>query len=138
MNDNPLRAMMRRRLPHLMERRLHLLIAGRDYAAFGALFLLKRAEKEQVFYHRRDKATGLPTGQTPAYRHTGEQQLAEAREGVVLVSPAIWRGEKLVISAQRPGGRDMRHHRRHTAWNVGPAMTKAPKTEIIPPISLAN
>lgn len=99
MNDNPLRALMRRQLPHLLERRLHLRIGTHHYAAFGALFLLKRAEKEQVFYHRRDKTTGLPTEQTEAYRRSRERQLAEAREGVVLVSPAISTGEKLVIKA---------------------------------------
>lgn len=99
MNDNPLRALMRRQLPHLMERRLHLHIGTQDYAAFGALFLLKRAEKEQVFFHRRDAATGLPTEQTDAYKQEHERLLAEAREGVVLVSPAISRGEKMVIDA---------------------------------------
>lgn len=99
MADNPLRALMRRQLPRLMERRLHLRIGTRDYAAFGALFLLKRAEKEQVFYHRRDRATGLPTEQTEWYKNERKQQLAEAREGVVLVSPAISKGEKLVIDA---------------------------------------
>ena len=99
MNDNPLRALMRRQLPHLMERRLHLRIGNHDYAAFGALFLLKRAEKEQVFYHRRDKATGLPTEQTEAYRRERERQLNEARGGVVLVSPGVSKGEKLVINA---------------------------------------
>ena len=99
MNDNPLRALMRRQLPHLMERRLHLHIGTQDYAAFGALFLLKRAEKEQVFFHRRDAATGLPTEQTDAYKQERERLLAEAREGVVLVSPAISRGEKKVIDA---------------------------------------
>ena len=99
MNDNPLRALMRRKLPHLMERRLHLRIGAHDYAAFGALFLLKRAEKEQVFFHRRDAATGLPTEQTDAYKQERERLLAEAREGVVLVSPAVSRGEKLVVDA---------------------------------------
>ena len=99
MNDNPLRALMRRQLPRLMERRLHLHIGAHDYAAFGALFLLKRAEKEQVFFHRRDAATGLPTEQTDAYKQERERLLAEAREGVVLVSPAISRGEKMVIDA---------------------------------------
>ena len=99
MSDNPLRALMRRQLPHLMERRLHLRIGNHDYAAFGALFLLKRAEKEQVFYHRRDKATGLPTEQTEAYRRERERQLNEARGGVVLVSPGVSKGEKLVINA---------------------------------------
>ena len=49
MSDNPLRALMRRQLPHLLERRLHLRIGTHYYAAFGSLFLLKRAEKEQVF-----------------------------------------------------------------------------------------
>jgi hypothetical protein len=99
MADNPLRALMRRQLPHLMERRLHLRIGSHDYAAFGALFLLKRAEKEQVFYHRRDKATGLPTEQTEGYRQSRDRQLDEAREGVVLVSPGISKGESLVIHA---------------------------------------
>ena len=99
MADNPLRAMMRRQLPRLMERRLHLRIGTRDYAAFGALFLLKRAEKEQVFYHRHDKTTGLLTEQTEWYKNERKRQLAEASEGVVLVSPAISKGEKLVIDA---------------------------------------
>ena len=99
MADNPLRALMRRQLPRLMKRRLHLRIGTRDYAAFGALFLLKRAEKEQVFYHRRDSTTGLPTEQTEWYKNERKRQLAEAREGVVLVSPAISKGEKLVIDA---------------------------------------
>ncbi|MBR4897481.1 MAG: hypothetical protein IKZ48_01660 [Prevotella sp.] len=97
MADNPLRALIRRQLPHLMERRLHLRVGAHDYAAFGALFLLKRAEKEQVFYHRRDKTTGLPTELTDSYRQQSEHQLSEAREGVVLVSPSISKGESLVI-----------------------------------------
>ena len=99
MADNPLRAMIRQQMPHLMERRLHLRIGTHDFAAFGALFLLKRAEKEQVFYHRRDKATGLPTEQTESYRQSRDRQLNEAREGVVLVSPGISKGESLVIHA---------------------------------------
>ena len=99
MADNPLRALIRRQLPHLMERRLHLRIGTHDFAAFGALFLLKRAEKEQVFYHRRDKATGLPTEQTDSYRQKRDHQLNEARDGVVLVSPGISKGESLVIHA---------------------------------------
>lgn len=99
MADNPLRALMRRQLPHLMERRLHLRIGTHEYAAFGALFLLKRAEKEQVFYHRRDKDTGIPTELTEGYKRQKERQLAEARTGVVLVSPGISTGESLVIDA---------------------------------------
>ena len=99
MGDNPLRALMRKQLPYLMERRLHLRIGTHEYAAFGALFLLKRAEKEQVFYHRRDKGTGIPTEETESYRCERERQLSEARTGVVLVSPGISKGENLVINA---------------------------------------
>jgi len=100
MADNPLRALMRRQLPHLMERRLHLRIGTHEYAAFGALFLLKRAEKEQVFYHRRDKDTGIPTELTEDFKRQKERQLAEARTGVVLVSPGISTGESLVIRSR--------------------------------------
>ena len=74
MSDNPLRALMRRQLPHLMERHLHIRIGAHEYAAFGALFLLKRAEKEQVFYHRRDCSTGLFTEQTEDYKRERERQ----------------------------------------------------------------
>ena len=88
MADNPLRALMRRALPSLLERRLHLRIAGRDYAAFGCLFLLKRAEKEQVFYHRRDRQTGQPTELTPAFAQSRDRQLAEARQGVSSPPPS--------------------------------------------------
>lgn len=41
MAENPLRARIRQECPRLMERQLHLWIAGREYAAFGNLFLLK-------------------------------------------------------------------------------------------------
>ena len=99
MADNPLRAIMRRNLPALLERRLHLRVAGRDYAAFGCLFLLKRAEKEQVFYHRKDSKTGLPTEQTADFAASRDRQLAEGRQGVVLVSPAVSIPERIVINA---------------------------------------
>ena len=99
MADNPLRALMRRALPSLLERRLHLRIAGRDYAAFGCLFLLKRAEQEQGFYHRKDSKTGLPTEQTADFAASRDRQLAEGRQGVVLVSPAVSIPERIVINA---------------------------------------
>ena len=109
MADNPLRALMRRQLPHLLERRVHLRIGSRDYAAFGALFLLKRAEKEQVFFHRRDKATGLATELTEDYRQERDRLLSEAREGVVLVSPAVSTPEKLVIDTALTDGLPVIH-----------------------------
>ena len=98
MSDNPLRAIMRRSLPNLLERRLHLRIGTHDYAAFGCIFLLKRAEKEQVFYHRKERSTGIPTEETEAFHKNRIRQLSEARQGVVLVSPAISKGERIVIN----------------------------------------
>ena len=99
MADNPLRALMRHALPALLERRLHLRIAGRDYAAFGCLFLLKRAEKETVFFHRKDRLTGQRTEFTPTFAKARDRQLEEARQGVVLISPAISTPEHIVINA---------------------------------------
>ena len=98
MQENPLRACIREECPRLMERQLHLWIAGREYAAFGNLFLLKYPIKEQVFFHRKDPDTGLPTEQTEAYRQEHDRLLRIAEEGTVLVTPGISKGESLVVS----------------------------------------
>ena len=96
MQENPLRARIREECPRLMERQLHLWIAGREYAAFGNLFLLKYPMKEQVFFHRKDRATGQPTELTGAYRQERARLLRIAEEGTVLVTPGISKGESLV------------------------------------------
>ena len=98
MQENPLRAIIRAECPRLMERQLHLWIAGREYAAFGNLFLLKYPIKEQVFFHRKDPVTGQPTETTEAYREEHARLLRIAEEGTVLVTPGISRGESLVVS----------------------------------------
>ena len=98
MAENPLRARIRQECPRLMERQLHLWIAGREYAAFGNLFLLKYPIKEQVFFHRRDKATGQPTELTEAYRQEHARLLRMAEEGTVLVTPGVSKGEQVVVS----------------------------------------
>ena len=98
MQENPLRARIREECPRLMERQLHLWISGREYAAFGNLFLLKYPIKEQVFFHRKDPETGLPTEQTEAYRQEHDRLLRIAEEGTVLVTPGISKGESLVVS----------------------------------------
>lgn len=85
MAENPLRACIRRECPQLMERQLHLWIGGREYAAFGNLFLLKYPIKEQVFFHRKDPKTGLPTEQTTDYQKEHNRLLRIADEGTVLV-----------------------------------------------------
>lgn len=99
MKENPLRARIREECPRLMERQLHLWIGGREYAAFGNLFLLKYPIKEQVFFHRRDRQTGLPTEETEAYREAHHRLLRQAEEGTVLITPSVSKGEKLVVDA---------------------------------------
>ena len=98
MQENPLRARIREECPKLMERQLHLWIGGREYVAFGNLFLLKFPIKEQVFFHRRDPRTGQPTEQTDDYQREHDRLLRLAEEGTVLVTPGISKGESLVVS----------------------------------------
>ena len=98
MQENPLRARIREECPKLMERQLHLWRGGREYAAFGNLFLLKFPIKEQVFFHRRDPRTGQPTEQTDDYQREHDRLLRLAEEGTVLVTPGISKGESLVVS----------------------------------------
>jgi hypothetical protein len=80
-----------------MERQLHLWIGGREYAAFGNLFLLKYPIKEQVFFHRKDPKTGQPTEQTNYYQKEHDHLLRIAEEGTVLVTPGISKGEAIVV-----------------------------------------
>lgn len=95
--DNPRRAIMRRLRPQFMQRCLHVRIDGRDYAAFGNLFLLRWARKVQVFCHRRASDGRTPYETTEAYRE--ERRLWEAlvlAGGTVIVTPGISRGESLM------------------------------------------
>ena len=98
MDENPLRARIREECPRLMERQLHLWIGGREYAAFGNLFLLKYPMKEPVFFHRQDSKTGQPTEQTADYQKEHDRLLRIAEEGTVLVTPGISKGESLIVS----------------------------------------
>ncbi len=98
MEENPFRAKLREETPDLMQRQLHLWIQGREYAAFGNLFLLKYPEKEQVFFHRRSKE-GIPIHLTPEYDKEKTLLLQHAEQGTVLVTPGISEGEKGVVQA---------------------------------------
>ena len=62
--DNPRRAILRHQHPQFMQHCLHVIIGGEDYAAFGNLFLLRWANKLQVFCHRKARLAQL----TPAER----------------------------------------------------------------------
>lgn len=98
MDENPFRARLREERPNLMQRRLHLWIHDREYAAFGNLFLLKNPDRIQVFFHRKNKE-GVPTHLTPEYVQDKEKLLKRAEEGAVLVTPGISKGEKGVVDA---------------------------------------
>ena len=128
MMENPLRFRIREECPRLMERQLHLWIGGREYAAFGNLFLLKYPIKQQVFFHRftpveederaailaaakantilTDKErermamdkTVAPTHLTLAYAREHQQLLQQAEGGTVLITPGISKGESIVAN----------------------------------------
>lgn len=89
--DNPRRLAIRRLHPDFFKVRFGLTIAGQEYAAIGNRFLLEQPELVQVQLSRH------------LYDNEIEQQkqqlLEKARKGAVLVSPAISKGEQLVMRA---------------------------------------
>ena len=96
-NDNPRRAIILRLNPTFMQRCLHIVIDGRDYAAFGNLFLLRWARKVQVFCHRKAPDGRIPYEQTGAYRRECAQWKAQIMQGAtVIVTPGISNGERII------------------------------------------
>jgi len=96
-HDNPRRALLRRMLPDVMRRCLHVRIGNRSYGAFGNLFLLRWARKIQVMCHRKHPVSGLPYEETADY--ASQRQLWETaiQEGcTVIVTPGISTGERLM------------------------------------------
>ena len=98
MDENPFRAKLREECPNIMQRRLHLWVHNREYAAFGNLFLLKQPSRIQVFFHRKDNQ-GRPTHLTPEYATARAALLRQAEEGSVLITPGISQGEAGVVNA---------------------------------------
>ena len=96
-NDNPRRALLRKRLPGYMQRCLHVQIGNRSYGAFGNLFLLRWARKIQVRCHRKHPVSGLPYEETTDYAHERRQWERAILEGcTVIVTPGISEGERLM------------------------------------------
>ena len=89
--DNPRRLLAKREHPDLFRVQFGLEYAGQTFAAIGNRFLLDSPAKQQVQCSR-----SLTKEQIQA---TVERHLAAARQGVVLVSPAISEGEKAVMRA---------------------------------------
>ena len=114
--DNPRRAILKAMVPQFMQKRLCLHIGGVRYMAFGNILLLHKPVKEQVFCHRRarvgqltaderqrlgitgpchdDTLTSLPYTDTQAWRRERDTWIADAQDGVVLVTPGISPGER--------------------------------------------
>ena len=96
-NDNPRRALLRRLLPDVMQRSLHVMIGQRSYGAFGNLFLLRWARKVQVQCHRRHPVSRIPYEDTDDYARQRLAWEAAILEGqTVIVTPGISRGELLM------------------------------------------
>lgn len=117
--DNPRRAIIRKTYPEFMQRCMHVIIDGQDYAAFGNLFLLRWVRKVQVFCHRKARLsqlnaderhalgyadvsnaasetiiTTLPYEQTSAYQQEHDSWVEQILQGAtVIVTPGISRGE---------------------------------------------
>lgn len=94
--DNPRRLAIKRHYPHLFRKYLHIVIANRDYAAYGNIFLLKEVEKSQVIVHRRDS-------QEEHQQHIVEWMKVLDNDGV-LVSPFVSPREKQVRDMARECG----------------------------------
>lgn len=94
--DNPRRLIIKRKLPDLFKRYLHLDIAGHEYAAYGNIFLLKGISLLPVRIHRR----------------WSEQEFADYKnrcrivisQGAIPISPAIHKAEKEIINSAIEAG----------------------------------
>ena len=96
-HDNPRRAILRRSLPQLMQRSLHVQIAGREYGIFGNLFLLRWPGKVQVQCHRRHPVSREPYESTADYARQHQQWVDAIIGGAtVIVTPGISRGELMM------------------------------------------
>ncbi len=89
--DNPRRLLMKREHPDLFRVQRNLEVAGITFSAIGNRFLLDRPVLLQVQCSRRLTETEIET--------KIKEYLTAARQGAVLVSPAISVGEKKVMRA---------------------------------------
>ena len=91
LKDNPRRLLMKREKPDLFRVQRGLTYAGQSFSAIGNRFLLERPVKLQVQCSRRMTETEIQTKLNDC--------LQAARQGAVLVSPAISQGEKAIMRA---------------------------------------
>lgn len=91
LHENPLRLTIKHEHPDLFRVRFGINVAGQTYAAIGNQFLLKNPQKQQVQCSR--SLTEEQIKEKVAFF------LAKARQGAILVSPAISKGEQAVMRA---------------------------------------
>ncbi|MBQ3804215.1 MAG: hypothetical protein II844_00210 [Prevotella sp.] len=89
LKDNPRRLLMKRENPELFRVQRGLTYAGMSFSAIGNRFLLERPMKVQVQCSRRMTDEEV--------QRRLDECLALARQGAVLVSPAISKGEKTIM-----------------------------------------
>ena len=91
LKDNPRRLLMKREKPELFRVQRGLTYAGMSFSAIGNRFLLERPMKVQVQCSRRITDEEL--------KRKLDECIALARQGAVMVSPAISQGEKAIMRA---------------------------------------
>ncbi|SEA45968.1 hypothetical protein SAMN04487851_106142 [Prevotella sp. tc2-28] len=91
LKDNPRRLLMKRENPELFRVQRGLVYAGMSFSAIGNRFLLEKPLKLQVQCSRSISEEEL--------KAKTDDCLRAARQGAVLVSPAISRGEKVIMRA---------------------------------------
>ena len=96
LRDNPRRLLMKREHPDLFRVQRNLIIKGQQFSAIGNRFLLNRPIRQQVQCSRRLTEEQIA--------EKTEEMLSLARQGAVLVSPCISKGEKLIMRAAFDAG----------------------------------
>ena len=89
LKDNPRRLLMKRENPDLFRVQRGLTFCGHSFSAIGNRFLLERPLKLQVQCSRSINESDLQAKMAECLR--------AARQGAVLVSPAISKGEKVIM-----------------------------------------
>ena len=96
LRDNPRRLLMKRQCPELFRVQRNLRVGDEVFSAIGNRYLLERPVRLQVMCSRR--LTDVEIEEKKAYF------LEQARQGAVLVSPSISKGEKAVMRAAFDAG----------------------------------
>lgn len=107
--DNPRRLLIKRLHPDFFQRYMHLNIAGREYAAYGNIFLLRHDYLMPVRIHRR-----WSKREFEAYE---DECLSEIAKGAIAVSPFIHPAEKAIRAKALNMGASV-IHLRHEGFEV--------------------